>query len=140
MGTEPGGDNPPDVQIEDKQPAPKRNFLDALDAVDLLTIFDDAPGLLMCLLIAVIAGALALLGLVLSFAPILLAEVLLDGLLVAGIWNRFKKSEYDDSLGAAFRVTRIPALVVILALFVIGYVFKLVDPSANSIGDVNRSL
>jgi hypothetical protein len=59
------------------------------------------------------------LGLVLSFAPILLAEVLLDGLLVAGIWNRFKKSGYDNPLGAAFRITRIPALIVILALFVI---------------------
>jgi len=140
MGTEPGVDNPPNVQIEDKQPGPKRSFLDALDAVDLLTIFDDAPGLLMCLLIAVIAGALVLLGLVLSFAPILLAEVLLDGLLVAGIWNRFKKSGYDNPLGAAFRITRIPALIVILALFVIGYVLKLVNPSAKSIGDVIRSM
>lgn len=108
--------------------------------MDFLNVFDDAPGLFICLLIAVIVGALALLGLVLSFAPILLAEVLLDGLLVAGIWKRFKKSGNDNPLGAAFRITRIPALVVILALFVIGYVFKLVDPSANSIGDVILAL
>jgi len=85
-------------------------------------------------------AALALLGLVLSVAPILLAEVLLDGLLVAGIWNRLKKSGDANPLGAAFRITWIPALIVILALFVIGYALKLVDPSAKSIGDVIRSL
>jgi hypothetical protein len=140
MGTQPGVNNTANGKIEDKQLGPKRSFLDALDAIDLLNIFDDAPGLLMCLLIAVIALALLLLGLVLSFAPVLLAEVLLDGLLVAGIWKRFKKSGDDNPLGAAFRITRIPALLVILALFVIGYVFKLVDPSAKSIGDVIRAL
>jgi hypothetical protein len=140
LGTEPAVHDTPNIQMEDKKTPPKRSFLDALDAMDFLNIFDDAPGLLICLLIAVIVAALALLGLVLSFAPILLAEVLLDGLLVAGIWKRFKKSGYDNSLGAAFRITRIPALIVTFALFVIGYVFKLVNPSANSIGDVIRSL
>jgi len=140
LGTEPSVNTTPNVQMEDKKTGPKRSFLDALDAIDLLNIFDDTPGLLICLLIAVITGALALLGLVLSFAPILLAEVLLDGLLVVGIWGRFKKSGDENPLRAAFRITRIPALIVILALFVIGYVFKLVDPSANSIGDVIRAL
>jgi len=140
LGTEPNVHNTPNVQMEHKKTGSKRSFLDALDAVDLLNVFDDAPGLLICFLIAVIVGALALLGLVLSFAPILLAEVLLDGLLIAGIWKRFKKSGEDNPLRAAFRITRIPALIVILALFVIGYVFKLVDPSANSIGDVIRAL
>jgi hypothetical protein len=140
LGTEPTVHDTPNVQMEDKKPPPKRSFPNALDAMDFLNVFDDAPGLFICLLIAVIVGALALLGLVLSFAPILLAEVLLDGLLVAGIWKRFKKSGNDNPLGAAFRITRIPALVVILALSVIGYVFKLVDPSANSIGDVILAL
>ena len=140
LGTEPNVHNTPNVQMEDKKTGSKRSFLDALDAMDFLNVFDDAPGLLICLLIAVIVGALALLGLVLSFAPILLAEVLLDGLLVAGIWGRLKKSGDENPLRAAFRITRIPALIVILALFVIGYVFKLVDPSANSIGDVIRAL
>jgi len=79
-------------------------------------------------------------GACLVVRPILLAEVLLDGLLVAGIWGRLKKSGDENPLRAAFRITRIPALIVILALFVIGYVFKLVDPSANSIGDVIRAL
>jgi hypothetical protein len=140
LGTESGVHNTPNVRMEDKQTGSKRSFLDALDAIDLLNIFDEAPGLLIWLLIAVIVGGLALLGLVLSFAPILLAEVLLDGLLVAGIWKRFKKSGDDNPLRAAFRITRIPALMVILALFVIGYVFKLLAPSANSIGDVIRAL
>jgi len=140
LGTELNVYNTPNVQMEDKKTGSKRSFLDALDAMDFLNVFDDAPGLLICLLIAVIVGALALLGLVLSFAPILLAEVLLDGLLVAGIWGRLKKSGDENPLRAAFRITRIPALIVILALFVIGYVFKLVDPSANSIGDVIRAL
>jgi len=140
IATEPKVHNTPNVQIDDKQLGSKRSFLDALDAMDLLNIFDDAPGLLMCLLIAVIAGALVLLGLVLSFAPMLLAEVLLDGLLVAGIWKRFKKSGDDNPLGAPFRITRIPALIAIFALFVIGYVLELVDPSAKSIGDVIRGL
>jgi hypothetical protein len=137
MGTEPGANN---TSHEDKQLDSKPSLLDALDAIDLLNIFDDVPGLLTCLVIAAVAIVLLLLGLVLSFAPVLLAEILLDGLLVAGIWNRFKKSGNGDPLGAAFRITRIPALLVILALFVIGYVFKLVDPSAKSIGEVIRTL
>jgi hypothetical protein len=140
IAAEPNVHNTPEVPVDDKKPDSKRSFLDALDAIDFLNVFDDAPGLLMCLLIAVIVGALVLLGLVLSFAPMLLAEVLLDGLLVAGIWKRFKKSGDDNPLGAAFRITRIPALIAILALFVIGYVLKLVDPSARSIGDVIRAL
>jgi len=47
IGTEPSIDDTPNVQIQDNQGSSKRSYLDALDALDLLNIFDDPPGLLM---------------------------------------------------------------------------------------------
>ncbi len=133
-----GVDKVPATPEEQKQSGSKLDWFSPTDAIDLLSI-DDIPGFLIWLLVvAVIGGALVLLGLVLSFAPVLLAEVLLDGLLVAGIWNRFKRSRDDNPLRAAFRMTRIPALVVILGLFVMGCLLRHVAPSARSIGDVIR--
>jgi len=139
--SEASGDNAPNIRREeDTWSDSKRSFLNSLDALDIVNIFDDAPGFVICVLIALFVGALFLIGLVLSTAPTLLAEILLDGLLVAGIWRRFKRTGEDDNpLGAAFRITRIPALIVIAALTIVGYMLEFVSPTAQSIGDVFRS-
>jgi hypothetical protein len=139
--SETSSDTAPNMRKEeDKRSYSKRSFLDSLDALNIVNIFDEAPGFFICVLIALVVGALFLIGLVLSAAPTLLAEILLDGLLVAGIWRRFKRTEEDDNpLGAAFRITRIPALLVICVLTIVGYLFEFMSPTAQSIGDVFRS-
>ena len=111
------------------------------NAFDLLWIpDDDSASFIVVAVLAVICVAIFLVGMVLSVAPTLFSEVLLDGALITGIWHRFKKLSVDDPLGAAFRITRIPALLAILMLFVIGYLLEIAVPSAKSLGDVIRSL
>ena len=84
--SEANGDTAPNArEEEDTWSDSKRSFLDSLDALDIVNIFDDAPGFVICVLIALFVGALFLIGLVLSTAPTLLAEILLDRLLVEGI-------------------------------------------------------
>jgi len=124
----------PSTQVHDKKHSWWKVF-------DFLWIPDDHPGsLILVALSAVICVAIFLVGMVLSVAPTLFSEVLLDGALIIGIWHRFKKLDIDDPFGAAFRITRVPGFAAILILVVFGYLLEVAVPSAHSLGDVIRSL
>jgi len=123
----------PSIQVHDKKDS-WWNLFDLLWIPD-----DDSASFILLALSAVICVAIFLIGMVLSVAPTLFSEVLLDGALITGIWHRFKKLGIDDPFGAAFRVTRIPAFVAILILVVFGYLLEVAMPSAHSLGDVIRS-
>jgi hypothetical protein len=88
-----------------------------------------------------IAAALVLSALlaclyVVYVAPALLAEVLVDSLLVAGLYKRIAKGGSGGWLRTAVRGTWIPVLVVALLLGAAGLALEVGFPEARSIGEV----
>lgn len=95
--------------------------------------------LIVVALIALIGGLVASLYIV-YIAPALLAEILLDGVLLVGLYRRVKHLEQRHWLQAAVRRTLLPALLCALFFAVAGYAMQKVVPEAHSIGDVWRHL
>jgi hypothetical protein len=94
-----------------------------------------------CLLViaglAIVAGLVASLY-VIYIAPALLAEILVDGALVAGLYRRVKHIEPGNWLQTAFRRTFVPALLSAVFFTVAGVALQKAVPTAQSIGDVWR--
>ena len=92
-------------------------------------------------ILVVLALAALVLGLIASFyviyiAPALLAEILVDGVLVASLYKRVKRIEHRHWLRAAVRRTVLPALLAAAFFTVGGYLLQQVAPEAHSIGEV----
>lgn len=89
-------------------------------------------------LVAVLVIAAASMGAVIWIlwtAPALLAEVLVDGLVLSGLYRRLKNApEPEYWLTSAIRRTWIPAVVVALLFSVSGYLLQQAVPEARSIG------
>jgi hypothetical protein len=96
-------------------------------------------GWVIVLAVVVIFAAVFASFYVVYIAPELLAEILVDGLLVGGLYKRLKGAGQRNWLGTAVRKTLLPALVVALLFSVAGYLFQRAVPKANSIGDVLTS-
>lgn len=86
---------------------------------------------------AVVAGAVLY---VIYLAPLLLAEVLVDGLLLVGLYKKLKGPEPEHWALCAVRRTWIPAIVVAVTFFFAGAVFESLAPDARSIGGVWESV
>lgn len=86
-------------------------------------------------IVAVIGGLIASLYII-YIAPALLAEILVDGVLVTGLYKRVKRIEQKHWLRAAVRQTLLPALLVTLLFTVAGYLMQKAVPEARSIGEV----
>jgi hypothetical protein len=71
-------------------------------------------------------------------APSLLAEVLLDGVLSAGLYRRFRRVERREWLTSAVVRTRVPVIVTALFFIVAGATGQWYAPQAVSIGGVWR--
>lgn len=80
------------------------------------------------------------LGYVVYAAPVLLAEVALDAALVTTVARRLRKQDAGHWSAAALRHTRVPALVLIVFMIVMGFSLQRAVPEARSIGDVIREL
>jgi hypothetical protein len=85
--------------------------------------------------LALLAGVIAALYVV-YIAPALLAEILLDGVLMAGLYKRVKSIEHKHWLRCALRRTAVPAIVVIVFFTIAGYAMHAAAPEARSIGEV----
>lgn len=98
----------------------------------------DSPAALLFLAIAAAVAAVVLGAMiyVLYLAPILLAEVLVDGVLLVALYRRLKGTEPEHWLFGAVKRTWIPALVVVLTFFIAGTIFQRLAPEARSIGGV----
>jgi hypothetical protein len=83
-------------------------------------------------LIAVLGAALY----VVYIAPVLLAEILLDGVLLAGLYKQVKSIEHKHWLRSAVGRTALPAVVVIVIFTIGGYAMQRIAPEAHSIGEV----
>lgn len=91
-------------------------------------------------IVALLAGVVACLY-VIYIAPVLLAEILVDGALIAGLYKRVKPIEERHWLRAAVRQTCVPALLVALFFAIAGFALQRAFPAAHTIGDVwNRLL
>jgi hypothetical protein len=105
----------------------------ALD-VDL----DDGVVVLLPLLIA--AGAVAGVFYVVYVAPALLAEMLLDVLLVSGLYRSLRHAEPRSYLPTAVRRTSLPVAAAAVTAGVAGWAMQAIEPTAFSIGAFVRTL
>src|SRR5215813_9928754 len=90
-------------------------------------------------LIAIAAGLLASLYVV-FIAPTLLAEILVDGVLMAVVYRRLANIEHIHWLRTAFHKTALPALLVAVFFGVAGYALQKAVPEAHSIGEVWKQI
>jgi hypothetical protein len=91
--------------------------------------------LIVVAVVAILGGLIASLYIV-YIAPALLAEILVDGVLVAGLYKRVKRIEQRHWLQTAVRRTLAPALVVALFFTAAGFAMQKFVPNAHSIGDI----
>ncbi|HET8540246.1 MAG TPA: hypothetical protein VFL83_10280 [Anaeromyxobacter sp.] len=126
-----------DVQVELPDPPPRSggSGLDVLSGLDL--DFDGPVGLAVVGLVLAALGVLAGVVFVLSEVPGLFAEIVLDGVLAAGLYRRVRRGL---SCGAwwigAFRRTLVPAVAVIALLGLGGLAMQKAVPCAASIGQI----
>jgi hypothetical protein len=110
-----------------------------------LDIFDaDSEGCAFFLIAValVVAGTLAALYVVYA-APLLLAEILVEGLLLSGLYRGMKKARRGvggDWLGAAVRRTWLPVLLTLVTFAAAGYFLQRAAPSARSLGEAWRMI
>ena len=110
---------------------------DFLGGLDL-----DSEGCAFFLLaIALIAAALLASLYVVYAAPTLLAELLVEGLLLSGLYRGMKKgARQGDWLGAVVRRTWIPVLLTLALFAAAGYMLQRAAPRARSIGEAWRMI
>ena len=109
-----------------------------------LDIFDaDSEGCVFFLLALalIVAGVCASLYVVYA-APLLLAEILVEGVLLSGLYRGMKRARRGggggDWLGATLRRTWLPVLLTLLTFAAAGYLLQRAAPRARSIGEAFR--
>jgi hypothetical protein len=109
-------------------------FLSGLDIFDA-----DSEGCVFFLLALalIVAGVCASLYVVYA-APLLLAEILVEGVLLSGLYRGLKRAREGDWLGAALRRTWLPVLLTLLTFAAAGYLLQRAAPGARSIGEAFR--
>ena len=85
--------------------------------------------------VALLAGLVASLHVV-YIAPVLLAEILVDKLLLGGLYKRVKHIERKHWLQTAVRKILLPALLCVLFFGLTGGSLQTVAPEAKSVGEV----
>lgn len=93
----------------------------------------DSLGLVIVIIAAVIGGLLAI-GYVVYLAPVLLAEVLVDAVIIAAISRRVAAADRRDWTATVLRRTWFPALTLIAILVAGGWALQKLAPEARSIG------
>jgi hypothetical protein len=87
----------------------------------------------------IVAGTLAALYVVYA-APLLLAEILVEGVLLSGLYRGMKKARRagGDWLRVALRRTWLPVLLTLVTFSAAGYLLQRAAPRARSIGEAWR--
>jgi hypothetical protein len=89
--------------------------------------------------VCAIGGLAAILYVVYS-APILLAEVALDGAVVTTLYRRMRRADTAHWAATTLRRTWISATVLVVSTAIAGFAFERIAPEARSIGGVIREL
>ena len=95
---------------------------------------DEGCALLLIPIIAIVGLVIAMCYVVYA-APVLLAEILVDGLLLAGLYKRLKGVEPRHWLRSCVRRTLLPAMLTTALFIAAGYLMQRAIPEARSIGD-----
>lgn len=90
-------------------------------------------------IIAIFGGLIASLYVV-YVAPVLLAEILVDGILVTGLYKKLKGIEQRHWLWSAVRRTLLPALLAAIFFSLAGYAMQKAAPEARSVGEVWKQI
>lgn len=98
----------------------------------------DEIGVLILAIVAIIGGIVASFYII-YIAPILLAEILVDGLLLGGLHRRVRHIEQKHWLQTAVYKTFLPAILCALFFMLAGGLLQSIAPEAKSIGEVLRS-
>ena len=89
--------------------------------------------------IAVLLGGAFAVFYVLYIAPAMLAEAILDGMVVTAVYRRLRRRDVNQwSFGMLFQRTWKPAAILIASMTLAGFVAQLIVPDADSIGDIVR--
>jgi hypothetical protein len=105
--------------------------------IDLPSIdVDDAIWVVLAIVVF-LAGLIAIFYVV-YIAPALLAEVLVDGLLAAGLYRTVKHAQGRHWMKTVLRKTVIPAILVLIFFTLGGFFLQKIEPTASSIGEVWR--
>jgi hypothetical protein len=86
-------------------------------------------------LVAVVAGVMIASLWIIITAPTLLGELMVDGLLVSGLYRRMKNVERQSWLHTAFDRTVIPFAVLAVLFGLLGWALQNYAPEARSLGD-----
>jgi uncharacterized membrane protein YfcA len=92
-------------------------------------------GLIILAAIALIGGLLASLYVV-YIAPVFLAEILVDGLILGGLYKRVRHIERKHWLQTAVRKTLLPSILCVVFFGIVGGALQMLAPDAQSIGEV----
>lgn len=104
-----------------------------------LDVVGQADDFAIPLLVLIVIGALFLSSLwVVYSAPVLFAELLLDGVLSASLYRRLRGLDTRHWLETAFRRTVWPLIITALVLSLAGTAMQLYAPGAKSVGEVMR--
>ena len=119
------------------------SFLGDLDLDLDLPADGDEGCLVIFAVLAVVAAVVA--GLLASFyviylAPALLAEILVDGLLVAGLYRRTQHVEGQHWLKSVVRRTLLPVVLTLLCFTLAGYLMQRAAPEARSLAGFWESI
>jgi hypothetical protein len=91
--------------------------------------------------IVAIAGVFVLMFYVVYVAPVFLAEILVDALLLAGLYKRLKSiDEPRHWLRAVVRRTLLPVMIATALFIAAGYLMQRIAPEAESIGGFWREI
>lgn len=96
-------------------------------------------GLIIIAVVAVLGGLLASFYIVYA-APALLAEIFVDGVLIAGLYKRVKGIERQYWLATAVKRTIVPVILATVFFTVAGFAVQKAVPEADSIGQVWKYL
>ena len=110
-----------------------------LDGLDVGIDGDEGCLFVVALVLLIVGGLLASLYVV-YLAPALLAEILVDGLLVSGLYRRVKDPVPGNWLLGAVRRTLVPVLLTLVCFIAAGYLLKYIANEAHTIREVWRSI
>jgi hypothetical protein len=95
---------------------------------------DVEDGWFLIIAVIVLIGALIASLYIIYIAPLLLAEILIDGVLLVGLYKKVKHIDQQHWLRAAVRRTIIPVLLIAMFFSIAGFAMQRVVPEAHSIG------
>lgn len=93
----------------------------------------DELWILALIVAAIVSASIASIYIIIS-APTFLAEILVDGLLVTGLYKRLQKFDQQHWLETAIRKTWVPVSIVTVIFMIAGHFIQKLAPEVNSLG------